>query len=378
MAKRRFGRVRKLPSGRWQARYQGPDGVDRPAPETFRTKTEADQWLAKVEADILRDDWINPDAGKITLRKYGEAWINERPKLRPKTVQGYKGLLARHIAPYLGDQPIAEIKPPRVRRWRKELSDGGVGDPTIARAYQLLKSIFNTAVDDDAIRRNPCRIKGGAVNETLERPTLTMVQVFNVAGEVPLRFRMLVLLATFASLRWGELIGLERGDVDLDLCTIRISRAIVELDDGTIFTGPPKSEAGARTVSFPELLRPDLEQHLADFVPAGAAARVFTSWEGGTLRRANFQKIWSEARDAAGLSDVHFHDLRHTGNTLASQTGATLKELMHRMGHSTVRAAMIYQHNSPGRDQKIAEALDDLIAELRTDKDDSLDDDSED
>ncbi len=154
---------------------------------------------------------------------------------------------------------------------------------------------------------------------------------------------------------------------------IRIERSVVELDNGTIVTGPPKSEAGVRTVSFPELLRPDLEQHLADFVAAEAEARVFTSWEGGTLFRANFQKIWSEARDTVGLRDVHFHDLRHTGSTLASQTGATLKELMHRMGHSTVRAAMIYQHNAPGRDQKIAEALDGLIAELRADKDDDED-----
>lgn len=364
VGKRRFGRVRKLPSGRWQARYLGPDGVDRPAPETFRTKTEAEQWLAKIEVEILADDWLDPDVGQVSLKEYGQAWIDERPKLRPKSRQGYNSLLMKHIVPYLGSMAVNEIKAPRVRRWRKQLTDAGVGEATIARAYQLLKSIFNTAVDDEVIRRTPCRIDGGAVNDTPERPVLTMTQIFTVAGEIPLRFRMLVLLATFASLRWGELVALERQDIDLDSCTIRITKSAVELDGGTILIGPPKSRAGVRVVSFPELLKPDLQQHLDDYVPDQPIARVFTSWEDGTLRRANFQKIWAEARSNVGLPAVHFHDLRHTGNTLASQTGASLKELMQRMGHSTVRAAIIYQHNTPGRDQKIAQALDDLIAEL--------------
>lgn len=258
---------------------------------------------------------------------------------------------------------VNEVKDPHVRKWRKQLLDAGVGEPTVARAYQLLKSIFNTAVEDDMIRRHPCRIKGGALNETPERPTLTVAQVFNVAGEVPLRFRMLVVIATFASLRWGELVALERRDFDLSACTIRVRRQAVELDDGRVFVGPPKSEAGRRVVSFPEALRPDLERHFADYVAAEPESLVFSSWEGAVLRRANFQKIWAEARESVGLPDVHLHDLRHTGNTLASQTGATLKELMQRMGHSTVRAALIYQHTAPGRDQRIARALDELIAE---------------
>jgi integrase len=268
---------------------------------------------------------------------------------------------------------IADIKAPRIRRWHKRLADAGIGEPTMACAYQLLKSIFNTAVDDDAIRRNPCRIERGAVNDTPERSNLTMAEVFAVAGEVPVRYRVLVLLATFASLRWGELVALERQDIDFVACMIRIARAGVELDDGTIVVGPPKSKASVRTVLFPELLTPDLGQHLADFVPDCPEGRVFSSWEGALLRRANFQMVWAEARGRAGPPGVRFHDLRHTGNTLASQTGATLKELMHRMGHSTVRAAMIYQHSAPGRDQKIAEGLDGLIADMKAEKDDDPD-----
>lgn len=364
-ARRHFGSIRKLPSGRFQARYVGPDGIERPAPDTFRTKTEAAAWLATKEAEILKDEWINPDAGKTLLRDYGAAWISERPKLKPRTVQGYRSLLKNHISPYIGHLAISEVKDAQVRRWRKALADSGAGEPTIARAYQLLKSIMNTAIDDDMIRRNPCRIKGGAQNDTPERPTLTVDQVLFLAGEVPLRFRLLVLLGTFASLRWGELIALERRDVDLTACTIHVQRQAVELDGAPIQLGPPKSAAGRRHVSFPEEIVPEVEYHLETYVGAEPDALIFTSWEGGYLRRSNFNKLWIEARDAAGLPEVHFHDLRHTGNTLASADGVPLKDLMYRMGHSTARAALIYQHKTPGRDRQIAQSLGERIKKAR-------------
>ena len=86
MGKRRFGRVRRLRSGRWQARYPGPDGTDRPAPETFSTKGDAERWLSVKEAEIIKGEWINPDDGKISLADYAETWIEERPGLRPKTI----------------------------------------------------------------------------------------------------------------------------------------------------------------------------------------------------------------------------------------------------------------------------------------------------
>ena len=111
--KRRFGRVRQLPSGRWQARYQGPDGIDRAAPETFGSKTDAEVWLTLKEAEILKGDWTNPDDGKVPLADYAQTWIAERPGLRPKTVELYRYLLRKHIAPVLGNLAIADIKPGR-------------------------------------------------------------------------------------------------------------------------------------------------------------------------------------------------------------------------------------------------------------------------
>jgi integrase len=214
--KRRFGRVRQLASGRWQARYPGPDGLDRAAPETFASKTDAEVWLVKIEAEILNDQWLNPDDGKVPFGEYARDWIDERPDLRPKTVELYRYLLRRHLNPTLEAKPIAEIKEPHVRRWRKQLLDDGVSAVTAAKAYRLLKAIFATAADDGAVRRNPCRIKGAGQEKSPERPTLTIPQVFALAEAIGQRYRALVLLAMFSSLRWGELAGLRRCDIDLD------------------------------------------------------------------------------------------------------------------------------------------------------------------
>lgn len=152
--RRRFGTIRRLPSGRYQARYPGPDGVLRPADDTFATKTDAENWLTLKEAEILEDEWIDPDAGAVLVTDYGATWIDERPNLRPKTVELYRYLLRTCIVPHFKTVTVAEVTLARVRRWRKTLLDAGVSEVTTAKAYRLLRAIFNTARDDGMIRRN--------------------------------------------------------------------------------------------------------------------------------------------------------------------------------------------------------------------------------
>jgi len=184
--KRRFGRVRELPSGRWQARYKGPDGIDRPAPRTFDSKTSAERWLTLTEAEIIQGDWIDPDAGRVLFGNYARDWIEERPNLRPKTIQLYRYLLRSHLGPAFSARALADIREPDVRRWRKNLLDGQVSAVTLAKAYRLLKAILNTAVDDGLIRRNPCRIKGAGQEKSPERPVLTVPEVYALADAVPI------------------------------------------------------------------------------------------------------------------------------------------------------------------------------------------------
>lgn len=181
MAKRRtFGRVRKLPSGRFQARYRGPDGIDRPAPHTFATKRDADGWLAERQTEVRQPDWRDPDAGKVLFEPYASAWIKERP-LALSTAELYGILLRVHLVPTFGRKTIAEITPAAVRAWRRDRLDASAGEPTVAKAYALLRTIMGTAVADDLIRRNPCQIKNGGTVHTPERPTATIPEVFALA-----------------------------------------------------------------------------------------------------------------------------------------------------------------------------------------------------
>ncbi|MFC7280050.1 tyrosine-type recombinase/integrase [Paractinoplanes rhizophilus] len=219
------------------------------------------------------------------------------------------------------------------------------------------------------IRRNPCRIKGAGHDKANERPTATLDQVFAIAEHIDARYRLMILLAAFAQLRFGELVALRRNSIDLGKMELRVRLATAEMEDGTQEDGDPKSDAGKRPISLPAGLRGDIETHLDRYAQAGAHGRLFVGPLGGIPRRRNFHRVWRAALKRAGIPDdmdLHPHDLRHTGSTWSAQSGATLKELMTRIGHSSTRAAMIYQHASRDRDDAIAAALDALTVEART------------
>ena len=181
------------------------------------------------------------------------------------------------------------------------------------------------------------------------------------AAAIDQRYRALVLLGTFSSLRWGELAGLRRCDIDLADRTVEVRRSLTERSGGSYFLGPPKSAAGRRQVVFPDVIVPDLREHLAGYAQPEADGLVFTSPDGMQLRQSNFRRrVWAPALAGVGLPGVRFHDLRHTGNTLTAGAGANLRELMERMGHSSAGAAMIYLHATGERQRMIADALGDL------------------
>jgi integrase len=229
----------------------------------------------------------------------------------------------------------------------------------------LLHSILATAVDDGLIRRNPCRIKGAGQEDSPERPVVPLSTLVELLDHVPARYRALLLLATFASLRFGELAALRRGDIDLESRTIRVVRSMAQMNDGTLMDEEPKSRAGRRVVSVPLEIVPELRWHPERFVLDSEDGLVFVGPKGGRLRRSNFRDLWIKACDEVRLSGVHLHDLRHTGNTLAAATGASLRELMERMGHSSTRAAMIYQHTTRERDDAIAAAMGQALVSAR-------------
>ena len=167
-----------------------------------------------------------------------------------------------------------------------------------------------------------------------------------------------MLLAAWTGLRYGEAAGLKRADVDLQAEIVRVERQLQELKGGRLIEGPPKTDAGRRTISLPPHVVPELKRHLDLYVGQEPSSLVFTSPDGTPLRRSNFnRRAWRPACDVVGLAAFRFHDVRHTANTFAASTGASTRELMARMGHSSSRAALIYQHATEDRDRELAGAL---------------------
>ncbi|MGC5305971.1 tyrosine-type recombinase/integrase [Micromonospora zamorensis] len=357
---RRFGSVRKLPSGRYQARYLGPDGQMRNAPETFARKSDADRYLSLVEAQMARHEWTDPERAKVKLGDYARRWIDQRPNLRPRTVHLYGWLLDKHIVPYLGAAELGRLDTPMVRDWRANLLGNGVSVSMAAKAYRLLRAVLMTAVKEDMILpRNPCRIPGADQEKPAERPVLTLAQVFKLADIVPPRYRALVLVTTFGCLRWGEVAALQRQDIDTVAGTIRVRQAYTEQRGVGLVLGPPKSRASRRTVSLPPAVVEVVRDHLAAEVDGNPDAFVFTTESGRPIWRGNLNKLiaWKASVARIGQPELHFHDLRHTGNTLAARTGASTRDLMARMGHDSPQAALIYQHATAEADRAIAQAL---------------------
>ena len=360
--RRGFGTIRKLPSGRFQATYIGPDLGRHAAPFTFDARGYAERWLEEERRIIQLEEWTAPAAREaikmldqsLTLRVYATQWFAARV-LRPNTQKDYRHLIEDVILPGLGDLRLHDFTRGDVRRWWASLD---ASKPrTNAKAYALLRTIVATAVDEEIIAANPVLIRGAGVSKrrrSIEPATLP--QLATITEAMPERLRLAVLLGCWCALRYGEMAELRRSDIAFDRGVIKVRRGAVWLKGRTL-SGPPKTAAGARDVAFPPHLAATIREHLATYAQWGRDGLLFPSQSGGPISPSSFFKPWRKARLAAGRPDLRFHDLRHTGAVLAAQEGATLAELQARLGHTTPAAAMIYQHAASARDKELAERL---------------------
>lgn len=354
-----FGRIRKLPSGRHQAGYIGPDlALHRPA-STFETLLDARAWLADERRLIDAGTWTAPAVrsrtAPATLAAYAEPWLAER-NLKPRTRYLYRRLLDQKILPDLGSVPLKAINGLTVREWYAKL------DPAFptrrAHAYALLRTILGSAVADELILANPCHIRGAGSSKRVHKiKPATLAELEAIMAALPPRYRVMILLASWCAMRWGELIELRRKDLDLKAGKIKIRRA-AGVVEGQVIVGEPKSEAGVRDVAIPPHLLPLLRDHIAEHAGWGRDGLVFPAAQSGEqIGHGTFFKTWDAARKIAGRPDLRFHDLRHTGAVMAAMSGATLAELMGRLGHTTPAMAIRYQHVAEDRDAEIARRL---------------------
>lgn len=409
--RRGFGQLSTMRSGRIQARYTGPDGMIHTAPSTFEDRDAAVAWL-RNERRLIEDSpdaWTPPRARaeaarakRMTFGEYAEVWLPARKTkgkpLAARTRDHYRDLLDRFLLPTFQDVALTSITPEIVDHWY-ELT--ALGRPTYqAHAYGLLRTILGTAVDRGLIKTaNPAKVRGGGTtNRRHKVKPAVLSELAAIVAAMPERRRLMIQLAAWCGLRFGELAELRRKDVDLKAKIIKVRRGVVRVkvpvsdgSEGRTRLEPlvkePKTEAGTRDVPIPPHLLADVRAHLRDYAESGREGLLFPGQPGKHLtasafygREALLNKDktvrrkghgWYEARRLAGRSDLRFHDLRHTGLTNAAVAGATIAELMALAGHSTPGAAMRYQHAAADRMQELAARLSKIAVSQTADSDDS-------
>lgn len=362
-AKRGFAQITQQHSGRYTVRYSTPSGIRVSAGRTFARKADAEAWAADKRREIARGK-ARSAPEKITFSAYAATWLVGRHvagrPIKPRTRAHYQALLDDHLLQPFGNRQLVAITPADVRAWHAATL---VDRPTLrAHAYSLLRTIFASAVNDELIDANPARIRGaGRVNRVHKVKPASVEEIAALAQAMPERLQLMVLLSSWFALRFGETVELRRGDIDLGAEVIRIRRAAVRIN-GLFEIGTPKSEASIRDVAIPPHLVAVIEDHLAKHVGNARDCLLFPNGTGGHLQPGTLARHWYKARAAIDRDDLRWHDLRHSGAVLAAATGASLAELMGRLGHSTPQAAMRYQHAAQGRDREIAALLSKIAA----------------
>ena len=310
------GALRQLPSGRWQPAILEIDNRYTSL-GTFRTRGEAEKTLAAAIADRHRGSWIDPRDGRVTFEAYSTQWLEERASLRPRTRELYEGLLRLHIIPSFGQVELGAVTPPMVRQWHAKLTRADrPGDVTIAKCYRLLKSIFATAVMDDLIPKNPCVLPGAGVEHSPERPIASINDVDRLVEIAPAHLKALILLATYTSLRLGELSALTRRNLDLDKCLVTVVASAADLRDGTRIIGEPKSAAGRRRVAIPEVISSMLRDHLDRYSEPLRSARLTSTWYRSTSRLST-PRSGSATRRSAGCGKRTRNGLRCSSSSMS-------------------------------------------------------------
>jgi integrase len=392
--RRTFGSVREQTNGRWQARYTAPDGGGVTGPHTFATKTDATLWLNSEQAKIHSGTWVSPKASQRQFADYTREWLQHRKgrkgrPLAPRTRELYQQLIRLHIigddsskipppSPRIGQVPLGRLSSEDIRKWHTDRTAHS-GATQVRQAYSLLRAIFNTAIEDGLLApgRNPCKIKGAGQNLDRDRQLLEWSDVQALADAIDPYLRTAVLLTFDAHLRLGELLAVQRRDVDLQRKVIYVRRQVVrtKLHDDESRSGrwalletDPKADS-IREVPLTSWCADLLREHLTATSSAGSTTtRLFTRPDGSELQHHHVHAAWKKTRESVGLDWARFHDLRAAGLTLVAQLGATLRETQARAGHATVGASMKYQRKANERRSRVLADLLQLHAEQEAQK----------
>ncbi|WP_369378898.1 tyrosine-type recombinase/integrase [Streptomyces sp. cg36] len=370
---------------RYRARYIGPDGTEKSKSFPDKQKRLADQWLAQIEADMARGEYIDPRASRTTFRQFAEKWVKSQTTDETSRA-AVESRLRLHAYPYIGSRPLSSFKPEHIRDWSGELKQA-IPSATYRRSiFENVSSVMNAAVDDGILRRNPCRatsVKAPQPVPTRVRPW-TAEQAFAVRAALPEHYRAMVDVGAGCGLRQGEIFGLPVDEVGFLTGWVHVGFQVKRVH-GTLVFAPPK-RGKVRDVPLPSAVGSALAEHLRRFPPVKVTlpwltpegepltkSLVFTSNADNAVWRSAFNdQSWKPALAAAGVipqpekgkryaaaREHGMHALRHFYASVLLDAGESVKALSTYLGHSDPGFTLrVYTHLMPSSEGRTRKAVD--------------------
>lgn len=350
---RSFGyiRQRQRENGKisYQASFVDP-ATGKRRTKTFRAKKDATAFLAKIALQIEAGKPLDaPSTPRRvpTVKQWGEEWLERRRSegASPNTIRSYKSTLNRYVYPVFGSRAVSSVTRAEVIDWYYATAPDKPGSRR--NAYRSFSALMNAAVENELIEISPVRIKGATakkrVRDEARERVATDKQVEQIAGGMPPRLGIMIFLAAWAGLRYGEIAALRRRHIDLVNRRILVRAAVKRGETGKLVEGAPKSAMGRRDVPISDQLAGKLKDHLAAYVGKGADSLLVYSDAGTYFSNKTLHFHYNDAASAAGLPGFSFHQLRATCATMLARAGATEAEIQAILGHSTWSMSQIYQ-----------------------------------
>lgn len=361
--------VQKRPNGKWRARYRDDAGKEHA--RHFDRKTDAQRWLDEVTASVLTGQYVDPRAGRITFRSYGEQWRAAKPH-RPTTQVKAEQHLRVHAYPAFGDRQLSRIRRGDVQSWVTAMEKNGMKPSTVRTTFNTIRAVFRAAVDDKVIAESPCKNVDLPEVERRKVVPLTVDQVRALAEAMPDQYRALVILGAGTGLRPGELFGLQVRHVDFFKRQLHVEQQVQQTKGGGTRVCLPKTKESHRVVPLPDVVLHTLVAHLKAF-PGDPDDFLFRDPAGGPIVSTRFgDGSWRPARKKAGLPAVTMHQLRHTYASLLIAAGESVKVVCERLGHTNAAMTLnVYSHLFPDSEDKTRRAIDGAFSAPVQDHEDS-------
>lgn len=345
--------IQKRDNGKWRARYRDDNGKEHA--RHFARKVDAQRWLDEVTASVVTGQYVDPNAGKVTVREYALQW-QAAQVWRDKTAKRVETDLRLHILPVIGDRPLASVRPSDVqglvKRWSLDLAPSSV-----RVTYSALRGMFKAAVQDRAIASTPCvgiKLPKAGASKVVTIPEVSTVH--HIASVLPARWSAVAYVAAGLGLRPGEVFGLRVEDIDFLRRSVRVQQ---QLDDNGRIV-PLKTDASYRTVPLSDWVGLMLSRHIERH---GAGGLVFAGPDGLPVKRNTFAKTWRRATASAEAPGLRLHDLRHVYASALIHAGESVKTVQRRLGHSSAAMTLdVYSHLWPDSDERSRSAVDAYLA----------------